>query len=263
MVEVVDAYRPDLIWFDTRMRLIPEAYRKKMAAHYYNAAQSWGKDVVLTYKESDMIMGTATVDLERTRMPEISPDPWLTDTSVASNTWGFSNDIEYYSTERLVHDLVDIVSKNGSMLLNIAPHPDGTIPEEQKEILRGIGRWLKLNGEAIYASRPWFDFGEGPTKTPVGHLSDRGFDGFAGQDIRFTTNSGYLYAISFGWPEKGEPIKIKRLGNNALNERIASIELVGSEQSIRYERTNEELQIFVPEKKPCEYAYVFKIAIAD
>jgi len=176
--EVLSRYSPDVLWFDNRMQILPEPVRLNMAAFYYNHAQAGQQHVVLTYKRPDLELGTATSDLERARMPDIYPEPWLTDTSVSRSSWAYATDLEYYSADRIVDDLVDIVSKNGCLLLNIAPAPDGTIPEEQQERLRAIGRWLKVNGEAIYGSRPWLIYGEGPTQTPVGHLSDLGFSGF-------------------------------------------------------------------------------------
>ena len=166
--EVVDNYHPDLIWFDNRMHIIDETHRLEMTAHYYNQAAGRNQEVVLTYKNKDIADGAGVIDLERSRMPDIYPDPWLTDTSIARNSWSYCPRLDYYSAERLIHDLIDIVSKNGCMLLNIAPHPDGSIPEPQKERLRAMGTWLHTNGEAIYGTRPWKVFGEGPTQTPEG-----------------------------------------------------------------------------------------------
>lgn len=257
--EVVTGYSPDLLWFDNRMQILSESVRMQMAANYYNHAKANGQQPVLTYKRPDMAIRTGTVDLERSRMPDIYPDPWLTDTSISPSTWSYASDIDYYSADRLIDDLVDIVSKNGCMLLNIAPAPDGTIPEEQKEILKGIGDWLRVNGEAIYGSRPWLMFGEGPTATPVGHLSDTKFNGFTGEDVRFTTNNGNLYAIALGRPKDGKSLRIYWLSSATYRDEIVDVSLVGHDGAITWERNQHGLFIDVPEDTDCQHAFVFKI----
>ncbi len=257
--EVIDGYSPDLLWFDNRMQILTEEVRTRMAAAYYNNALKNKQEPVLTFKRPDMELGTGTVDLERSRMPDIYPDPWLTDTSISPSTWSYASDMEFYPADRLIHDLVDIVSKNGCLLLNIAPAPDGTIPEAQKQILRSMGRWLKVNDEAIYGSRPWLIFGEGPTSTPVGHLSDVKFTGFTSEDIRFTTNNGNLYAISLGIPAAGTPVRIPSLSTALYNAEIKSVSLVGYDGDIQWKRDNEALWIDVPQDSECELALVFKI----
>ena len=256
--EVVDGYEPDLLWFDNRMTILPERYRLEMASYYYNRALEKERPVVLTYKRPDLAFGTATSDLERARMPDLFPEPWLTDTSLSAGSWAYASDITYYSTDRLVDDLVDIVSKNGCLLLNIAPHPDGTIPEEQKERLRGSGRWLAITGEAIYGSRPWLIFGEGPTVTPTGHLSDTRFDGFGADDIRFTTQGETLYAVVLGWPESGE-VSIRSLGTWRSPEAVTGLRLLGNSGELEWKQEPNALRIVLPEERPCEHAFVFEV----
>ncbi|PKQ64273.1 alpha-L-fucosidase [Labilibaculum filiforme] len=256
--EVVDNYSPDLLWFDNRVKILSETVRQKMMAYAYNHAAKNEQEFVLTFKRPDFPLGTGTVDLERSRMPEIYPEPWLTDTSISGKTWSWSQDIELYTTNRLIDDLVDIVSKNGCLLLNVAPHPDGFIPEEQQKRLREMGQWLKLNGEAIYKSRPWLIYGEGSTETKTGHLADQKFDGFSDDDIRFTQRDGQLYAIALGWPESGI-LSIKSLGDAEYNEEITKIELIGYKGDIKFDRKQLSLDIQLPEEKPCEHAFVFRI----
>ncbi len=258
--EVVEGYEPDLLYFDSRMAILSEQVRQEMAAFYYNHARAAGQDVVLTYKRPDMILGTATSDLERARMPDIFPEPWLTDSSVARSSWAYATDLEYYTADRLVDDLVDIVSKNGCLLLNVAPHPDGTIPEEQQRLLRSIGEWLRLNGEAIYGARPWFRFGEGPTETPVGHLSDLKFDGFTAEDIRFTTQGETLYVIALGWPRNGKPLAIRSLGSAWYPDEITGITLLGHSEDLDWRREPGHLIINLPASPPGENAFVFRIS---
>ncbi|TWT76536.1 Alpha-L-fucosidase [Planctomycetes bacterium CA13] len=257
--EVVTGYAPDLLWFDNRMQILTEKARMQMAAGYYNHAMKNGQEPVLTYKRPDLAIGTATVDLERSRMPDIYPDPWLTDTSISPSTWAYAVDMDVYPVDRVVHDLIDIVSKNGCMLLNVAPTPDGLIPEEQKKILLGIGEWLKVNGEAIYGSRPWLMFGEGPTVTPVGHLSDVGFKGFSDDDIRYTTNNGNLYAIALGIPKDGKDVRCGWLGTATYRGEINDVSLVGHDEKINWKRSVDGLMIEVPSDTALKHALVFRI----
>jgi alpha-L-fucosidase len=186
----------------------------------------------------------------------------MTDASLIRRGWSYSTDMECYSADRTVDYLVDIVSKNGCLLLNLAPHPDGTIPEEQKKRLRELGRWLRLNGEAIYGSRPWLMFGEGPTQTPVGHVADVKFEGFTSRDIRFTTRAGILYAIALGWPETGNTLTIGSLGTARYAVEITEVSLVGHAGKLTWRRRPEGLVIDLPSTRPCEHAFVFKITRA-
>ncbi|MFD2255819.1 alpha-L-fucosidase [Luteolibacter algae] len=258
--EVVTGYQPDLLWFDNRMQILPEQTRKEMAAFYYNSSHENQREAVLSYKRPDLIVGTGTVDLERSRMPDIYPDPWLTDTSIAKNTWSYVTAPEYYSADRLTDDLIDIVSKNGCLLLNIAPAPDGTIPDEQREILRSMGAWLKINGEAIYSSRPWFVYGEGDTKAGGdGHLGDLKFNGFGPEDIRFTTSGQTLYAIALDRHEDNAPVTIEELSETAYNDEIKGITLLGYSGDITWTRDKQSLSITIPEDFENSHAYVFKI----
>jgi alpha-L-fucosidase len=156
------------------------------------------------------------------------------------------------------------VSKNGNLLLNIGPHPDGSIPEEQKELLLGIGAWLKVNGEAIYESRPWIKFGEGDTKMAFGHMSERENKGFAynSEDIRFTTRENYLYAIVLDWPQDGK-ISIESLGEDQeiSTKGIRSVSLLGASGQVEWSRDGDGLHVAFPSEKPCEHAYALKIEL--
>ncbi|MFG0291338.1 MAG: alpha-L-fucosidase [Rhodopirellula sp. JB044] len=257
--EVVQGYSPDLLWFDNRMQTLTEDVRLKMASEFYNHAIAGGQEPVLTFKRPDMKLGTGTVDLERARMPDIYPEPWLTDTSISASSWSYADDITYYDANRIVDDLVDIVSKNGCLLLNIAPHPDGTIPKEQQQILREVGAWLKINGEAIYGSRPWLVFGEGPSQTPTGHLADQHFQGFQGEDIRFTTQGNTLYAIALGKPTSGNTVTVHQLSSALMSETIDDVRLLGYDGSLRWQQSTEGLSIELPSDLQLEHAFVFRI----
>jgi alpha-L-fucosidase len=257
--ELTDRYHPDLLYFDTKLNIIPERFRLEMVSHYYNAAASRGQTVVLTYKKEDLERGSAVLDVERGRMSALQPFPWMTDTSVARNSWGYVADLDYYSTTRLVHDLIDIVSKNGCLLLNVAPRADGTIPNEQRARLLGIGRWLELNGEAIYGTRPWRVFGEGPTKVEEGMFSDLKLKGFTAEDIRFTTKGEVLYALVLGWPAASRTVTIRSLATANAGRAIGRVQLLGHPGNLPFRQSPEALVVDLPEVPPCEHAFVFKI----
>ena len=259
--EVIDKYRPDLLWFDARMFTIDEDYRRDFLAYYYNRAQSWGREVAVTYKFDDLPRGAGIVDLERGRMAKATDYPWLTDDSIDWNSWGYVEDHRYKSTTRLIGELVDIVSKNGCLLLNVPPKANGEIPAEVQQRLLEMGRWLKLNGEAIYGTRPWTIFGEGPTKVNEGHFGEEKTGDFTARDIRFTTKGTALYAICLGWP--GEKLVVKSLTAGAphFGGQIAAIKLLGSQAALRWSQAANGLTVFFPAEKPCRHAYVLKISL--
>ena len=154
VIEVINKYEPDYIWFDFGWK--DEAfdpYKREFLAYYYNKAEKWGKEVVVSYKDDHLPLGAGVLDLERGRLDHLRKDVWITDTSIDKNSWCYIDNPDYKSVNTMVDNLVDRVSKNGNTLMNIAPRPDGTIPEDQKERLLGIGKWLKINGEAIYGTR--------------------------------------------------------------------------------------------------------------
>jgi alpha-L-fucosidase len=155
---------------------------------------------------------------------------------------------------------VDVVSKNGVMLLNVGPRPDGTIPGQEEAILLEIGKWLEVNGEAIFGTRPWHISGEGPTEVGQGAFSDTTRGAYTSRDIRFTVNENILYAICLGWPENGEVV-IRSLGDadSVVEETIGQIHLLGSPQDLSWSLDDDGLRIKTPPERPCQHAYVFKI----
>ena len=154
--EVVDNYRPDLLWFDFGLKYVQEHYKREFLSYYYNKEKEWGKEVVVTYKWHDLAVGGGVVDLELGRFDELTYNDWITDTTVDDGSgWGYLFDAKYKTPVSLIHYLIDNVSKNGYMLLNVGPKPNGEIPEEAKHILNEMGKWLSLNGEAIYGTTPW------------------------------------------------------------------------------------------------------------
>ncbi|MBO0792691.1 MAG: alpha-L-fucosidase, partial [Ktedonobacteraceae bacterium] len=188
---------------------------------------------------------------------------WQTDTAVAKNSWGYIQNQEYKTAASLIGDLVDIVSKNGALLLNIGPRPDGTIPEAEETILLEIGRWLHLNGEAIYGTRPWKIFGEGPTRIESGSFTDTKRAAFTSQDIRFTTREETLYATVLMWPEDGTvTIKTLATGSNVFRQQVGKVEMLGSDEELRWRHDADGLSVELPASKPYEHAFVLKISPA-
>jgi alpha-L-fucosidase len=171
--ELVDKYRPQLFWFDWWIEQPAfRPYLQRFAAYYYNRAAQWDLGVAINYKNQAFPRGAAVYDIERGQQADVDPYFWQTDTSVSRNSWGHIHGQDYKDVTALVGDLMDIVSKNGALLLNIGPRADGTIPEEERDILLGIGRWLEVNGEAVFGTRPWKVYGEGPTHVPSGGFTD-------------------------------------------------------------------------------------------
>jgi alpha-L-fucosidase len=231
--ELVDKYRPQLVWFDWWIAQPPvHPYLQQFAAFYYNRGAEWKTGVAINYKKhgGESFPDTAGVlDVERGQLAGIRPLFWQTDTSVSKNSWGYIANHDYKTVDSLIDDLVDIVSKNGAMLLNIGPKADGTIPEPEEKMLLEIGRWLSVNGEAIYGTRPWTVFGEGPTAVVEGPFADTKRGAFTAADIRFTTKGEVLYAIALAWPPSGTlDIKTLAKGSTALKREIASVELLGA-----------------------------------
>lgn len=193
--ELIDRYHPLILYFDWWIQhSAVKPYLKKLAAYYYNRAAQWGTGAVLTYKHDAIRFGCAVPDVERGQFADVKPYFWQTDTAIALNSWCYTEHNQFRSWVDLICDLVDVVSKNGCFLLNVGPKADGTISSEDQDVLRGIGTWLKINGEAIYETTPWRIYGEGPTKIQEGQFSDGIKKNFTSEDIRFTQGKGYLYA---------------------------------------------------------------------
>lgn len=255
--EIVDKYRPELLWFDWWIEQPAfQPYLQKFAAFYYNRGAEWGSGAAINYKLETFPQRAAVLDLERGQLASIRPLFWQTDTAISKNSWGYVQPQDYKTVDSIVDDLVDIVSKNGCLLLNIGPRPDGTIPEEEENILLEVGRWLEVNGESIYGTRPWRVFGEGPTRVSEGMFTDTKRAAFTGEDIRFTVKGGTLYAIVLAWPENRKLV-VRSLAKGAA--LVGSVSLLGHDGRLEWKQTARGLEVRLPDEKPCDHAFVLKI----
>jgi alpha-L-fucosidase len=260
--ELVDKYQPQLVWFDWWIEQPAfRTYLQCFASYYYNRGTQWRRGVAINYKYNTFAEGTAVFDVERGQLSDIRPQFWQTDTSISKSSWGYIKNHEYKTAETIIGDLVDIVSKNGALLLNIGPRADGTIPEHEEQILLEIGRWLNINGEAIYGTRPWKIFGEGPTRVVSGTFTDTKRAAFTCQDIRFTTRGETLYALVLAWPESGT-VTIKSLGTaaNLLQREIEKVELLGSRGELHWECHADGLTLDLPPRPLALPIFVLRIS---
>jgi alpha-L-fucosidase len=259
--EIVDKYQPELVWFDWWIEQpVFQPYLQKFAAFYYNRGAEWKRGVAINYKNKSFPERAAVLDIERGQLDKLRPIFWQTDTSIGEKSWGYIEGEKFRTPDSLVHELVDIVSKNGVLLLNIGPRSDGTIPEQAEKILLDLGQWLSVNAEAIYGTRPGKVYGEGPTKVVGGSFKDTAGHPFTPQDIRFTTKADALYAIALAWPQDGK-VTIKSLAASAplWSGDIKAVELLGSPAQLKWQRNKDGLHIELPAEKPCDYAISLKI----
>lgn len=264
--EIIDRYEPDILWFDFGLDF-PEwaPYHPKLAAYYYNHGMKRGVTTVLQSKNlqyASYPKGTHMLDLERSKSDEMLAELWQTDTSVGSNSWFHCRGWISKSSNLLIDDLVDIVSKNGCLLLNIGPDAHGRIPEAQARVLLEMGQWLKVNGEAIYGTRPWKVFGEGPTKVVTGHLSEGRNERFTSKDIRFTRKGDTIYAIILQAPEGKTLIRSLNATRYGELKHIKSVSILGSGQTLDWTMTGQGLQVGSIDQPPFRSAVTLKIALS-
>ena len=269
-----DDYRPDQIYFDDTVlpfHGVTDEIGLKLAAHFYNTRlnKNGGTEAVMNGKWLSETQRRALVyDIERGKAHDILPQPWQTDTCIGS--WHYDRGIfdrkEYKSAASVVKMLADIVSKNGNLMLSVPLRRDGQPDEEEIAIVKEIGAWLKVNGEAIYATRPWKIYGEGPST----QAAEKGqFDGqtdvskkpFTPEDIRFTQskNGETLYAIFLELPKEGK-VTVKSLGSASPHwpGKISGVELVGG-GNLEFTRDADGLHVSLPEKFNGTIAFALKV----
>jgi alpha-L-fucosidase len=258
--QMVDVYRPDLIYFDDTGLPLGQA-GLDAAAHFYNQALATraNLDVVIFGKKLDRLQRRAIVeDVERGWLDEIRAEPWQTDTCIGN--WHYDRRIYenngYKSSKQVIQRLADVVSKNGNLLLNIPVRGDGTIDDKEEAIVDAITAWTRRNGEAIFGTRPWRRFGEGPTRPPEGMLNEDQAKPFTSADVRFATRAGALYAIFMEWPERESAIA--SLGTRARPDAVVEkVELLGG-PPLDFRRDADALRLTLP---PADGAFTPAIRI--
>lgn len=264
--ELVDKYRPKIVYFDWWIHHeSAKPYLRKFMAYYYNRAEEWGEEVVVNYKHDAVAFGAAVPDVERGQFAQAKSYIWQTDTAVANNSWCYTEGNEYKKPEQIICDLVDIVSKNGRLLLNIGPKADGTIPEEDRKILLTIGEWLRVNGEAIYGAKMWRTSAEGPTEIEEGHFTDMEAKVFTAEDFRFTANNGCIYATCLNMQGKDSVCiqslaQTKDMLKTAFSGIITKVEVLGYDDKPEWIHDKEGLKIKIVQMDTT-LPVVFKVSV--
>jgi alpha-L-fucosidase len=262
--ELVEKYKPEVVYFDWWIG--HPKFRgavAQFAAFYYNYAVAHGYTGVIDFKDYSLNWKAGVRDFERGQQDHIVADHWQTDTSISNASWGYIEHDTFKSPEFLVRQLVDIVSKNGNLLLNFGPRSDGTIPDQVQITLREMGAWLKINGDAIYATTPWKTFGEGPTQVMAGAFHDTDTKPYTAEDFRFTAKGTTVYAIGMACPANGKAI-IHSLGwaHEGSAIAIAQVELLGSIEKVNWTQGADALEVTLPTQAACKYAYALKLTPA-
>jgi len=270
-VDLINKYQPDLIYFDdTVLPLWPVSDAGlKIAAHFYNTnmRRHGGKNEAVLFGKilNEQQRHCMVWDIERGSSNQVEPLPWQTDTCIGS--WHYQRSHferhDYKSAQTVIRMLANIVSKNGNLLLNIPVRGDGTIDGDEVKVVEDIAKWMEINRECIFGTRPWKIFGEGPASEGA-PISAQGFNEgkgkpFTAQDVRFTAKGGVLYAIALGVPK--QPLRIKALGTAAklLDKPVAGVELLGGAEALHWTQNADALTINPVQEPPDDAALVFKI----
>lgn len=260
--QLVEDYHPDLLYFDCAVPFRGEDQGRtglEVVAHFYNQRPQGVMCIKQRPWQGLYADGIATLDYERGKASSILAEPWQTDDSIGS--WGYNPKVKYMQPGMVVDKLVDIVSKNGNLLLNIPIKADGTLDQQATALLEEVGEWIDLNGEAIYGTRPWALFGEG-------HGTIRPHDkksSLTARDIRYTAKSNILYAIVMDWPKLGEPVTFEyvtplfELADEFPSGEIQSVKLLGYNGALDWEAHPDGLKVTMPNKAPCNHAFVVKV----
>jgi alpha-L-fucosidase len=263
--EIIDNYRPDIIYQDFNLHIISKSVLLEFLSYYYNRAAEWNKEVVATFKDG-LNTKCAVLDYERGGPPDITDNYWLTDDAISSSSWCYTEGIGYYSKQQILHAFIDRISKNGNMLLNISPKSNGTIPQEQQDVLHAMGAWLKKYGEAVYATRAWEQYGEGPTKMGAAYGVMTAPTAGTAKDVRFTRSKDNttLYAILMGWEKDQKEINLSTLSSDRIDlKNLKSVELINGKAEkylpLSFKQDAQGLHVNLPERSFEELAYVLKL----
>lgn len=217
-IEVADKYLPDVMYHDVGLDTIPDLYKERYIAHYFNLAAAHGREVIVTYKKQDIPPGIGMLDHESSHPREILDQPWLCDYTIGtglSPSWSYTDLIELRTPSDILHTLIEVVANNGQMLLNLSPRASGEIPEDQRKVVLKVGEWLWSFGESIYGTRPFA-------------VATETLDN--GQQVFYTRKGRFLYIIALSWPGKGNTITLRELTPRQLEARVASAHLFGLRQ---------------------------------
>ena len=254
--ELVDNYHPDLLYSDGGVAFGNEVGLSQIANLYNDSLRQHHGKMMAVYNCKQPSQGRWVQDYERGVNGGIDPYPWQTDTSIGD--WFYNRHWKYQPVSWTVHMLVDITSKNGNLLLNVVLRPDGSLDSEVETMLHQLADWTAVNGEAIYGTRPWQVYGEGPTRAKGGAFKEN--FAYTAKDIRFTTKGKTLYAIAMGWPDDGKVVvKLLAKTENAGANEIKRVELLGKSGKLKFTQTAEGLIVELPAQKISDLTCSLKI----
>ena len=265
--EVVDKYSPDIIWFDSWLNLIPEQHRMEMMAHHFNNGVKESKEVMTAHKQEDLPLESSVLDFEQGGRGDVHPLPWMTDITLGESRWMYVEGHPYKKADLVVRNMIDVWSKNGIVLLNVSPRADGVINQEQRDILRQIGDWMSIHGEAVYGTRPHVLFGYGPGRGGDGH--NGAFSStvnYTEQDVRFTIakDKSAMYVFLLGVPRAGNKTSFRAIGGYHRNippGKIKDVTLLGHDVEVAWELTTGDFFITMPDVNYNPLATVFKLEL--
>jgi alpha-L-fucosidase len=261
--EVVDKYHPDIMYFDAYMDQIPEKYIQTYLAHYFNEAKKRNQDVIVTYKNNDMPAEVGMLDHENSNPDVISEKPWLSDYAIGTGyhySWGYVEGMQIRSARNIIHKLIEIVSNNGTMVLNLSPKADGTFPRDQKDVIANVGVWLYSYGESIYGTRPFVVSKE---------ITSEGFR------VHYTRKGKNVYAIFLDWPTPIKPddnkssedkkLLLTKLTKQNLGGNVKAVNVLGLKElaNCKFTSTNDGLSFTIPAKTrmPSDLAFAVRIEL--